>query len=309
MKNAVEYHLFVALFRIARSMSFRRASRVGAGIGGLAFRLGFRRGVTLGNLRHAFPEKDDAALRAIALGAYRGYGKAMTQMLWSAGASPDELTAIIHFDNSDVFHAAYRQGRGVVLLSGHFGAWELMASSLSLALNVRLVVVAQKQRNVRVNNLVDSIRSRHGCTVVHMGIATRRLFQALREGKALGMLGDQSGPRESEFVPFFGRPAATHRGPASFALKSRAPLIFLALVRREDETYDAWMEDVDFSDLREYTPENVRELTRRHVAVLERWVRKHPDHWLWMHKRWKHSDYYQQHHQDLVTPQAESTPE
>jgi Kdo2-lipid IVA lauroyltransferase/acyltransferase len=293
MKNALEYYLFRALSRVARSLPFRRASRIGAALGALAFRAGFRRGVALENLRHAFPEKDERELRAIAVGAYRSYGTAMTQMLWSAGAGPDELRSIIHVDNPEIFHGAYREGRGVVLLSGHFGAWELMTSSLALSLNVQLVVIAQRQRNARVNDFVDSIRQRFGSSVVHMGIATRRVFQALREGRALGMLGDQSGPRESEFVEFFGRPAATHRGPASFALKARAPMLFLALVRREDETYDARLENVDFSDLKEYSAGNVRELTRRHVAVLERWIRKHPDHWLWMHRRWKHSAYYE----------------
>jgi KDO2-lipid IV(A) lauroyltransferase len=295
MKNALEYALFLLLFRLARSLPFRGASRVGGGIGALAFRAGFRRAVAMDNLRHAFPEKSDPELRAIAVGAYRSYGKAMTQALWSAGATEEKLRSIIRLANPGVFHDAHKEGKGVVLLSAHYGAWELMASSLSLALNEKLVVVAQRQRNLRVNNLVDAIRGRFGCTVVHMGITTRRLFQALRDGRTVGMLGDQSGPRESEFVPFFGRHAATHRGPASFALKSGAPLVFFALVRKDDDTYDAWMEKIDFSDLREYNPESVRELTRRHVAVLERWIRMHPDHWLWMHKRWKHTEYYRQH--------------
>jgi KDO2-lipid IV(A) lauroyltransferase len=129
--------------------------------------------------------------------------------------------------------------------------------------------------------------------MIPMGISTREVFRTLQEGKVVAMLGDQSGPKESVFINFFGRPAATHRGAAAFSLKAGAPIVMLFLVRQKDGVYETQFEEVDRSGLEEYTEENVNELTRRHTAILEKYIRMHPDHWLWMHKRWKHTAYYE----------------
>ena len=109
------------------------------------------------------------------------------------------------------------------------------------------------------------------------------------------MLGDQSGSKASLYVDFFGRPAATHQGPAAFSLKTGTPIVMVFLIRQKDGTSEAVFEEVDRTGLEAYTEENIIELTRRHTAILERYIRQHPDHWLWMHKRWKHTAYYQSH--------------
>jgi KDO2-lipid IV(A) lauroyltransferase len=127
-----------------------------------------------------------------------------------------------------------------------------------------------------------------------MGPSVRQVVRALQEGKTIALLGDQSGPRESVFIEFFGRPAATHRGPAAFSLRNGTPIVMIFLVRREDGTYDALFEEVDRSGLTGPSEENIVELTRRHTALLEKYVRLYPDHWLWMHKRWKHTAYFEQ---------------
>jgi KDO2-lipid IV(A) lauroyltransferase len=108
------------------------------------------------------------------------------------------------------------------------------------------------------------------------------------------MLGDQSASRESLFIDFFGRPAATHRGPALFALKTGAPMVMGLLLRQSDGRYAAEFEEIPHDDLHGASERNVAELTRRHTAVLERYIRLYPDHWLWMHKRWKHTPSPQQ---------------
>jgi KDO2-lipid IV(A) lauroyltransferase len=126
-----------------------------------------------------------------------------------------------------------------------------------------------------------------------MGPSVREVLRALAEGKVIIILGDQSGPRESVFIPFFARPSATHRGAAAFALRAGAPIVMVLLMRRDDGMYDAVFERVDAHGLSGDREAQIVELTARHTAVLERNIRERPDHWLWMHKRWKHTPEYE----------------
>ena len=153
-----------------------------------------------------------------------------------------------------------------------------------------MAVIVQRQRNRRIDALVDRIRTRLGNETIPMGPASARAsLKHLRAGGVLGVLADQSGPKESIYIDFFGRPAATHRGVAALALRNRTPIVMAFLIRAHDGIYDVHFEPLPFDDLAEYSEEHIAELTRRHVGVLERMIRLHPDHWLWMHKRWKHT--------------------
>ena len=293
LKSIPEYIAFLPLNWFARRLSFRAAGRLGTFLGGLAlFPFGARRGICMDNLRKAFPEKTEEERERIARGAYGGYGRAVLEMLWSGGASAEEHLATMRLANGEVPADALARGKGMILLSGHFGAWEFIVSSLSLHLGHPVVAIAQPQRNRYIDAIVTANRNRFGSSTVTMHQSVRAVVALLREGKIVGMLGDQSGPRESLFIEFFGRPAATHRGAAAFSLKNDAPIVMFFLVRQPDGTYEATFEEVDRSGLAGYTEDNVIELTRRHTAVLERYIRRYPDHWLWMHKRWKHAEFY-----------------
>jgi KDO2-lipid IV(A) lauroyltransferase len=292
IQNQIEYFLFRCLLLFARSLSFRATHRVGTLLGSLAFATGFRKRVTLDNLGHAFPESTPEEIRTIAHGAYENYAISLVHMLWASGQSESMLKSKINPTSLDTFRAIVDRGKGAVLLSAHFGSWELIPHSVRLFLEHPLVMIVQRQRNGRIDAVVDSIRKQHGNSTVPMGPSSRGLLTALREKKIVLILGDQSGPKESPFINFFERPAATHRGAAALCLKTDAPLIFLILIRVENGTFDLHYEEVDRSGLERYTEENVTELTRRHTALLEEQIRRHPEQWLWMHKRWKHTEYY-----------------
>jgi KDO2-lipid IV(A) lauroyltransferase len=215
--------------------------------------------------------------------------------MWSGGQTRETLVDVCRLVNPQVLHSRLDGPHGVIFLSGHLGNWENLASSFALHLGVSISVIAQRQRNRRIDEMMNRVRSRWGCRMVSMGVSTREVFRALQEGKAVAMLGDQSGPKESIFLDFFGRPAATHRGAAAFSLKAGAPIIMVMFVRAKDGKYDVHFEEVDRNGIEEYTEENIVELTRRHTQVLEKYIRMYPDQWLWMHKRWKHTEYYEVH--------------
>ncbi len=294
LKSFFEYLLFLPVNRLARALPYRGAGRLGAALGGFVWRCaGYRRGISLDNLTRAFPEKPHEEILAIARGAYRGYGRALMEMLWSGGAGKEELLATMTLDNPAVPLGALARGKGLILLSGHFGAWEFIVSSMSLRLGQPVVAIAQPQRNRFIDAVITANRNRFGSGTVTMHQSVREVMKLLQAGRIVGMLGDQSGPKESLFVEFFGRPAATHRGAAAFSLKYDAPIVMFFFIRQPDGTYRAVYEEVDRGGLTGTQEENIVELTRRHTAILERYIRAYPDHWLWMHKRWKHTEYYQ----------------
>jgi KDO2-lipid IV(A) lauroyltransferase len=294
MAESVEYFLFLFLHWLARGLSFGMTTTLGSALGSFVFHVvGYRRKVTFENLARAFPELPPHEVRRIALGAYRNYGISIVQMLWAGRQPEDTLKRIVRITNSSLLDDLLARGRGLMILSAHFGSWELIPHTWRFYVKAPFVVVVQQQRNKKIDSFIDAQRRRHETFTVRMGPFVRAILSALAERKVVLMLADQSGPKEAIFVDFLGRPAATHRGAAAFCLKTRAPLVFGVLVRQYDGTYETTFEEIDYSDLTDYNDDSVVELTRRHVAALERRIREHPDQWLWMHKRWKHTEYYE----------------
>jgi KDO2-lipid IV(A) lauroyltransferase len=294
--ESIEYRAFASLAWLAQRLSFRSAGRVGRALGAIVYDvIGYRKKITHDNLAHAFPEKSDSERSRIARGAYKSFATTLVEMLWSGGQTREELTRICTLKNPDVLHRHMTNPNGIIILSGHFGNWELFGSSFGLRIDHPTATIAQRQRNRRIDAMIEHIRTRWNNTNISMGVSTREVFRMLKQGKLVAMLGDQSGPKEAVFVNFFGRPAATHRGAAAFSLKSGSPIVMAFFVRQADGVYDTTFEEIDQSDLTGYTDENVLELTRRHAAILEKYIRLYPDQWLWMHKRWKHTEQYEAH--------------
>lgn len=301
MTEAVEYFFFSLLNRVARVLPFRIAGTIGACLGGGTFLLtSFRKAITLDNIAKAFPDLTSEEIRRIARGAYRNYGISLVEMLWSGGQSRERLKRVVTVDNPDVLEQALAEGKGVIVLSGHFGSWEFLIPALNLHTGRQVASVVQHQRNQKIDRLINAQRQRFGNLTIPMGISARKIIDVLNNRNIVAMLGDQSGPRESIFIDFLGRPAATHRGGAAFSLKTGAPLVMGFLIRRNGGGYRFVFERVDKSGLEEYTEENIIELTKRHTAILERFIRMYPDHWLWMHKRWKHTKYFESRQRNIA---------
>ncbi len=292
--ESIEYHSFALLSKLAQSFSYRTAGKVGAFLGVcIHLFIGSRRAVARDNLAQAFPGMSESEREGIAHGAFKNYGTALVEMLWAGGKSAEELMSKVSPVSPAILQRYFTAPKGLILLSAHYGNWEFLPLGLRLHLGRPMTMIAQRQRNKRIDAMIEAARTRWDNRTVSMGVSSREAFKALREGAMMLILSDQSGPKEAVFIDFFGRPAATHRGAAAFSLKTGASIVLALLVRQEDGTYEPVFEEVDRTGIEEYTEANVIELTRRHTAVLEKHIRLHPDQWLWMHKRWKHTEYYQ----------------
>ncbi|MBI1805190.1 MAG: lysophospholipid acyltransferase family protein [Ignavibacteria bacterium] len=290
MRERVEFFFFQFLKRLVLALPLRSAQRFGVLIGRAAYHvIASRRRVALDNLAHAFPEKNRQELIAIAKGAFSNYGIAMMEFLWFPRLDERTVRALVRPKNIEMMVDGHAKGKGMVMLSGHFGNWELIAFAGAYLGKQRFTIIVQTQSNRSIDRVINRHRCLLGNRVVPMGMSIREIITTLRTGGIVAIAPDQSGPIEGAFVDFFGRRVATHQGPAVFSLRTGAPIQMGFLIRQKDGTYDAVFEEVPSSDLTGDSEENIIELTRRHTALLERYIRRYPDHWLWMHRRWKHT--------------------
>jgi KDO2-lipid IV(A) lauroyltransferase len=290
VKNSIEFVFFQCFKWFVLALPLKSAQRLGFYFGDAAYHLiKKRRNIALENLRHAFPEKSESELLAITKGAFRNYGITLVELLWFPNLNEARINKLVTVKNIDLMRAGHARGKGMVMLAGHFGNWELIAFGVAHISKLPFTIIVQTQSNKRVDDVINRHRCLLGNKVVPMGMSVRAIIKTLNEGGIIAIAPDQSGPMEGVFVNFFGRNVATHQGPAAFALRSGAPMQMGFIIRKSDWTYEVVLEEVPSGDLVGYSEENILELTRRHTALLEKYIRLYPDHWLWMHRRWKHT--------------------
>jgi len=284
--DRIEYALFQALTTGMGSVSHARAERWGETLGRFAYRrVGVRREVVLDQLRHAFPEQDEAWIERTAVAAYEHVGReAITILRMSRMSRNEVIERVNHSTGQQRFADAIAEGKGVVLVAGHIGNWELGASLLA-AQGHAIDVLYQPARNPLWNAEVVSARERLGLNLIPRSGASKAALRKLREGHIVAIVADQNAGRTGIFVPFLGRLASTHRGPALLAIRSGAPLFLGASIRQGDGYYGI-SEEITAS--REGEVDKVVErLTRAWSASLEKLVRQWPEQYFWHHRRWK----------------------
>lgn len=293
MQNTIEFFFFRLLLLFIRSFSFITVQRMGNAFGGFVYSvLGLRKGLVMSNLSHAFPEKSTAELEVIAKASYRNLFMAYFEILYMDKLRADDLMRMISFPESNRVLEASKKQKGLILLSGHFGNWEILAISVPVITGQPYTMVVQKQRNPLIDQFMTSMRTRLGAKVVVMERAMRETLRVLNEHGTVALLADQSGPENGVFTEFFGRMTSTHLGPAALQVRTGAPMCVGLLVRDGWGKFRIEYEEVDTTGLIGTDEEKIREVSQRHVSVLERHIRQRPEHWLWMHKRWKHTESY-----------------
>jgi Kdo2-lipid IVA lauroyltransferase/acyltransferase len=287
LRHRTEYVFLRALMWIVQRVSLKTAHRIAGGLGRGAFSIiRIRRSVTLDNLRMAFPEKDGKELKGIALRTYRNFAKMMLEYIRFPVMDRETVLSLCTIEGQENIDWVTQNGKGAVMVAGHFGNWELMGAFLAQK-GYPMSFLVGRQKNRLVDDLMNQYREGMGVKLIHMGVAVRGVIKALRSNEWVAMLSDQDAHEEGVFVDFMGRKASTHQGPAVFALRTGAPIIFGSAIRLPDGTHRMVAELLRFDELTEVTPENIRIVTQAYTNLLEKMVRQYPDHWFWMHRRWK----------------------
>jgi KDO2-lipid IV(A) lauroyltransferase len=289
LTHRAEYYALRGAVAALNGFGIRRAARIGEWLGALGYRpFGIRRAVVERQLRAAFPDFDEEAVSRIARASYESLGRTSIETALLPARSREQVIAMFsRVEGWDVVERAMAQGKGILFVTGHLGNWEL-AGSLVAARGVPLEAVARRMQNPLFDRYLTETRQRIGMAVVHDADAVRRVPRAVREQHAVAFLVDQGAVGlASTWVPFFGRLAKTPRGPAVFALRLGAPVIFGAALRQPDGRYMIGFEEVRTEPTGDREAD-VDRIVAAYTATLERWVRRAPEQYFWHHRRWKH---------------------
>ena len=287
--HRAEYAALRGAVAAIERLSFAHAGRFGERIGRLGYRpLGIRRAVVEKQLTAAFPDWEHGEVEHVARLAYGHLGRTSIETAILPSYGPTDIVDLFEaVEGWSIVEERIARGKGLIVVTGHLGNWELGGAYLA-ARQLPIDAVARHMANPLFDRYLTRTRHRIGMTVVHDEEAVRRVPRSLRAGRAVAFLIDQGAVGlASTWVPFFGRYAKTPRGPAVFALRLGAPIVFGVAVRQPSGRYRLTFEPIDARDTGDRDAD-VDRIVADYTAVLERWVRRSPEQYLWHHRRWKH---------------------
>lgn len=289
MRARLEYIPVWTLVSLLGALPRPVARALGIGLARLVLAIhGKLRRTGMTNLAIAFPEKSERERRRILRRVFTGLGRQMAEFARFPKYTRENLHEVAIYEGFEALEEARRQGKGVLFLTGHLGAWEVGSFAHSLY-GHPIKIVVRDLDNPLVDALVKRYRTRHGNETIDNREFLRGLLGAMREGETVGILMDTNmTPPQGVFVDFFGMPAATASGMARVALKTGAAVV-PAYTRWDGElqryriVFEPALTLARTADPEADTVANTALFTK----TLEKIIRKHPDQWLWVHRRWK----------------------
>ena len=286
----MRYRLEFAIARTAqaclRRMPIGAVRSCGGALGALVSVVDrFHRRIALDNLARAFPSRPAAEHAAVCRGMFMHFSRLLFELIQFSSLSPAQMLARIEIEGQDHVRQAYRQGKGVLYFTGHFGYWEIQA--IAFALHAEPIsVVARPLDNPYLHAMLERIRTCTGNAVIYRQGGLRRVLRDLQSNRGVAMLIDQHLHTDAVSVEFFNRPAATTSALAALALRTGAPVIPVFALPLPGGRYRL-IYDSPVPAPQTEGPEAIREFTQRCTDVLEMYVRRDPHLWLWMHRRWR----------------------
>ena len=288
LSHHIEYGFTWLGVKLAGLMSPRVADVFGAALGRLVyFLLASRRRIAYDNLRRSLgdavsPEERRAIVRCV----FENIGRTLIEFARFSRIKLAGTRKIVIGDGEEYLQQARREGRGGLVVTAHFGNWELLGSWIASA-GYPMDFLVGTQHNQKVDRLFNDFRRQMGVGIVSLKTSARGVFKCLRANRIAGLVSDQHASSGGVVVDFLGRPAATPKGPAAFAIRAGCPLLPF-LIRRE--RYDR---HVVMAGVPVYPPQSGDEqkdieiMTRAYTKFFEDGIRRYPDQWMWTHRRWK----------------------
>jgi KDO2-lipid IV(A) lauroyltransferase len=289
IRRWIEFAIVWLLLRLLGLLPRRVARTAGATVGALAYHLLARlRGVGETNLRLAFPDMPVEEREKILRMEYRNLGWQLAEFCQMRRYPPENTRDFIRYDGLEKYLAARDRGQGVLIVTGHLGAWELSSYYHSL-MGHPMGMVIRRLDNELVDRLVNGIRCRHGNKVLHKDDFARGLLASMRKGETVGILMDTNmTPPQGVFVDFFGHAACTASGLARVALRTGAAVLPGFLLWEESEQKYVLRFGDELKLVRTGDDDADAEAnTQLFTAAIEQYVRRYPEQWLWLHRRWK----------------------
>ena len=265
----------------------RRALALGRGMGWVyGSVLRYHRRDALDALARSLPDRDAPARRAIVNEMYCQLGMNLIEILRLDGGRPDDLDDRVRIEGEEIVQEARLRGRGVLILTGHVGNWDLLGMFTGRR-GYPLTIISKEIRPAGVNAMWMRMRREFGVSIVPAHNSYRDCLRVLKHNELLGFILDQNRPMEQGiFVDFFGRPASTSPGLAFLAAQSQAP-VAPVFIHREGLDRHVLRALPVIEPPPDRSEESIRKATQEYTAVIESEIRRHPEQWIWLHRRWR----------------------
>ena len=287
MIDYVAYILVRALNKILGLVPVSASLWLGRRIGDAVFFFNKeRRVIAYANLKSAFAaEKTPGELKGITKRVYRNMVQTFVEVLNLTKVNRKYVDKYVEVVNMERIRNAAKSGRGTILLTAHFGDWEL-SSLVSSVEGFPILVLVREQKMRRLNELLNALRESNGCKVIRKGMDVKNILKALYGKNIVGILSDQDAGKNGIFIDFFGRPTSYHSGPFEIAKHTDSLILPNFIVRTGGPYHKLYLEEyIDFR--KSQSPDDIRRNVQKFANLLEGYIRKYPDQWLWLHKRWK----------------------
>lgn len=283
----VEFALFMFCMQMTKILTPKQCEKLANRLGDIVYDvLKIRRKIVEKNLEGTFPEKSPEEIDSLARKVYRRQALNMIEVLRiPLIKGRDDASKLLDIDGDEFLEKTRYAGKGGVVVSAHFGNWELLGLCTGL-LVASMHIVIKHQRNPLIDRWITANRIKHGNKVVYQKNALRQGVQLLSRGEVVTLLGDQKDPSGSFVTDFLGRSSAVFLGPAFLALKTGSPMFLGMCRRRENSRYIVEIHEIKTSDL-SFSREDIQELTRRYTKAIETYIYRYPEEWFWLHNRWK----------------------
>lgn len=287
LKHRLEFLFLKAVQFAANLLPATWAVGMGAPLGTLGYGLWKRRRlIAQANLRFCFPEQNDAWVKRVARRSFVNLAKAMIDYMRLAGLNERNISRYHAITNQKCFDDARAWGKGALLFTGHFGSWEQTGAGVRLR-GYPIHFLVGQQTNRLVDDEMNRLRAAVGIGIIHMGAAAKGVFRALKDNGMVALLSDQDAGPEGVVVTFFGHAAATPKGPAAFVLKTGAAICAGFTIRDNNGHNTLVMEDAYREEATGDLEVGIARVTQHYTALLEKYIRRYPDHYHWMHRRFK----------------------
>ena len=276
--HKITYHFLGFISNLVTKLSLRTQIIISQNIASVLYHyIPKRKNVAIKNIQTAFPKCSDIWVANTLKKCYKFFAYNFIQFL----ALPKSTDSIkIQINGQTALDNAIEQGKGVILISSHFGPWEILGHWLGVN-NYQLRGVAHKQKNKGANRFFEEKRQLSGIKHIYRKVGMDVFYNILEEKKILGLVSDQDAKNKGIFINFFNKPASTHKGAAIFHLNTNAPMIYGICIQTGFQEYK--IELIPITSVKN----TIKDIIQEYTLTLERIIQKYPEQYFWFHNRWK----------------------
>jgi len=286
------FKIICLLFHLIGLIPKKQGERIGSFLGRMFYALDKKhREVTMRNLAYAFDDMPRPEIKALSLKVFENMGKIFFEIAWSLRLGEKRLPKYFKIRGLEHLREAYGKGKGVFVLTAHFGNWELL-SNISAMIRYPLNIVYRPLDFKAMDRFIADFRTRFDGKLIPKRRSAKGILKSLGRGEMVLMLMDQNTAlHEGVFADFFGHRACTNKAMAVLALRTRAPVVPVFLIRGESGFTGHFLPEIPLIKTGDMT-KDVELNTEAYNKVIESFIREYPDQWLWLHQRWKTRPYH-----------------